>query len=267
MADSAITDADRDPHFIGWLPIPRALARFLLPVAAGLVVAAAIVAVLIAPAQRSPGAARWNDDSTTLEGIVYAEPYAMLRAATGPNGEVQTILLVEEGKFGAKDRVQPFDGQPVRVTGTLLHRDGRRMLEIAAGESGLAPIDMPAERQFSLWRAAPVSRGRVVLDGEIVDSKCYLGAMKPGEGITHKGCAVLCLRGGVPPMFVTRDSAGHTTYYLLTGPDGGPMPPSFLELVGEPVRLEGLLESWDELFVLKVAAEAVRRVGPTTGRR
>src|SRR5690349_19376703 len=80
------------------------------------------------------------------------------------------------------------------------------------------------------WPLCPLSsRARslkepVSLRGEIVDSKCFLGAMRPGNGKTHKACAMLCIAGGVPPMFVTRDSAGREEYYLLAGPDGGPAP-------------------------------------------
>jgi hypothetical protein len=177
----------------------------------------------------------------------------MIRAASGPNGEVQTILLVEEGKFGAKERVRSFDGQPVRVTGTMLHRDGRRMLEIAADDSGVTPIDMSAEQQRMLRRTPPVALGRVTLHGEIIDSKCYLGAMKPGNGITHKGCAVLCLRGGVPPMFVTKDRDG-ATYYLLTDANGGPVQEELFDLAGESTKLEAHLERWDDMDVLKLAA-------------
>lgn len=48
MADSSQSAPERDPHFIGWLPMPRSYARFLAPVAAGLVVAGAVAAALIA---------------------------------------------------------------------------------------------------------------------------------------------------------------------------------------------------------------------------
>ena len=37
MAEPSPTPGNRDPHFIGWLPMPRTYARFLVPVTAGLV--------------------------------------------------------------------------------------------------------------------------------------------------------------------------------------------------------------------------------------
>jgi hypothetical protein len=260
MAEQFPSEAERDPHFIGWLPMPRAYARFLAPVAAGLLVAAAVVAVLIVRGQRAPGDGRWDAGrTTTFEGIAYAEPYAMIRVPGPGGGAAATILLVEEGKFGARERVRPLDGQPVRVTGTLLHRDGVRMLELAAGENGLRPASQSDTAVKHLRRSPPQPLGRVILRGEIVDSKCYLGAMKPGGGATHKGCAALCLRGGVPPLFVTRDATGGTTTYLLTKGTGGPLDQEVFDLLGEQVEFDGGLEAWGDVAVLKTASGSFRR--------
>src|SRR5262249_28755467 len=147
----------------------------------------------------------------------------------------------------------------VRVRGILLHRDERRMLELAEGDDGLRPITLPEEQLRQLRRPAPQDLGAVTLRGAIVDSKCYLGAMKPGGGKTHKACAALCLAGGVPPMFVTRDPTQQETYYLLAAPDGGPLEPEVFAFVGDPVELSGRRELHGDLHVLKVAATDVRR--------
>lgn len=255
MADAP---AETDPHFIGWLPLPRAYARFLLPVAVGLLVGAVVAAGLLAAGQRSPGTGRWDDEPTVYEGVAIAEPYALVRVRD-ESGAPVTVLLVEEGKHGATERVRAFDGRPVRVSGTLLHRDGRRMLELLPGEDGLRAAELPPEVVNQLRGVAPVALGDVTLRGEIVDSKCYLGAMKPGDGRTHKGCAVLCLRGGVPPVLAVRGDDGRTVYHLLTGADGGPLDPAAFEYVGEPVAVTGRLEQWGDLSVLKVSADGIRR--------
>ena len=60
-------------------------------------------------------------------------------------------------------------------------------------------------------------KGAVELTGEIVDSKCFLGVMVPGSGKTHKECASLCLRGGIPPALFVQDRAGHSSLLLLVG--------------------------------------------------
>lgn len=260
MADLTPPTAERDPHFIGWLPMPRAYARFLAPVAIGLLIAAVVVAGVIARGQRSPGDGQWDDDSTrVLVGVVYSEPYAMIRVpGPGPDDPPVTVLLVEEGKFGAKDRVQPFDGRPVRVVGTLLARDGWQMLELAAGEDGLRPSDLPANEQARLRRSAARPLGRATLRGEIVDSKCYLGAMKPGAGKSHRGCAVLCLRGGIPPLFVSQASGANPSTYLLTSDDLGPIDGPVLDLAGLPVTVEASVEKLDDISVIRLSRPAVR---------
>lgn len=249
--------AEPAPHFIGWLPMPRAFARFLLPVAVGAVVGLAVVAVVVAVGQRSPGTGVWNDRTATLVGIAYAEPYAMIRVP-GSDGAAATVLLVEEGKHGAKERVSAFDGQPVRVSGTLLRRDGWRMLELAATEDGLRPADLPEPELAGLRRPPPRPLGRVTLRGEIVDAKCYLGAMKPGDGRTHRGCALLCLKGGIPPLFVSRTGGATRPIRLLTSEFGGPVPDAQLDLAGLPVVVDGVVEEHDDLTVLRVFPNGVR---------
>lgn len=243
-------EPDRDPFFIGWFPMPRAYARFLAPLACALVAALAVGGGILAWGQRSPGPGTWDDGTTTFIGVVYAEPYAMIRVPGDEGGPPRTVLLVNEGKFGAKDRVRPHDGNSVRVSGTLLSRGGWLVLELAASDSGLCSVDLPAAEQAALKRALPRERGPASLRGEIVDSKCYLGAMKPGGGRTHKGCAVLCLKGGVPPVFVSRDEGD--ALYLLVSAGGGPLDRSYLELTADSIRLDGRVEEWGDLRVLKV---------------
>jgi hypothetical protein len=233
-----------DPFFIGWLPVPRANRVYQLGIAIFAVQIALATALLFAGRQSSPGAGVWDDTPQTVEGVVYASPYPMIRV----RGElVRTILLVTTGKLGAAARVQPFDGRSVRVTGTMLHRDGRHMMELADGDDGVQPTSMSEAEFRTLCRGEPIDLGEVTLVGEIVDSKCYLGGMKPGAGKTHKGCAVLCLRGGVPPMLVTRGS-----YYLVIGPDGGPAGEAILPFVGDPIRVTGRAQRLNDLLILRL---------------
>jgi hypothetical protein len=240
--------------------MPRAYARFLVPVAAGLVLACAVAALVIARGQRSPGDGRWDDGQpTTFEGIVYAEPYAMIRVpGARPGDPPATILLVEEGKFGAKDRVRPFDRRPVHVAGTLLTREGWRMLELSAGEDGLRHTNLPEQELARLRRSSPRPQGQITLSGEIVDSKCYLGAMKPGGGRTHRGCARLCLKGGIPPLFVSRSGGTGPMVYLLTGEEFGPAPESLIDLAGLPVIVDAYVEYLDDVPILRPIPRSAR---------
>jgi hypothetical protein len=257
-----------DEFFIGWLPMPRRYVRFLIPVAVALLVVAGGAAATLALAQRDPGTAVWHTDNIrTFDGIAFIRPYAMIRVAgERPEDSPRTLLLVEDGKFGALARVEQIvegraDGVAVRVTGTILHRDGRWMLELVEGEKGMRRLtpEEQAKLPFLGWPAPEVLAEHVTLRGEIIDPKCYLGAMKPGGGKTHKACAMLCISGGVPPMLVTRDAGKNETFYLLTTTDGGVANEQVMDFGGDPVEVSGRLERHGDLLVFRIAFEGVRR--------
>ena len=261
------SSANRDDFFIGWLPMPQNYARFLRPVAVLLIGAAAAVGAGVAVLQPDPGPGRWDSDNVaTFDGLVFTRPCAMLLAVGDKAGDPpRTILLVEDGKFGALPRVMRLvqgrtGGVAVRARGTMLHRDGRQMLELAEGDDGLRPLtsEEAAKLPALNWSEPPTS-GPIKLVGEIIDSKCYLGAMKPGGGKTHKACAMLCISGGIPPMLVTRDADKHETFYLLTTSDGGPANDMVLPFVGDLVDVSGLVERIGDLDVVKLNVDGIRR--------
>lgn len=263
MPQPASVPDDSGEFFIGWLPMPARYRRPVRRAAATLVAGALAVAAAVAWMQPSPGEGQWTpSEPVELTGVVVADPYAMLRvvAPGGPAAGVRTVLLVESGKFGAVERMRPFDGQPARVRGTWLHRGDRWMLELdpatdaVVGLSGAEGLSAGAA-----LRVVPRPLGPVVLRGEIIDPKCYLGAMKPGGGKTHKACAALCLRGGVPPLFVTRDAQRRETFYLLVRADGGPAHELAVPYVGDPVTLRAEAEQWGDLTVLKLTPQGIER--------
>lgn len=244
----------KDDFFIGWLRPPMIYRCFLRRLAAGVLAGGLIVGGVVAMLQHDPGHSVWNmDPLQVVEGRLFTRPYPGLCEVTG-----RTWLLVEEGKHGAQVRVAELggDGAVVRARGTALHRNGRWMLELAAGPAGLQVMgDAPPDGSLG-------SRGqveRITFHGEIIDPKCYLGAMKPGGGKTHKACAMLCIKGGIPPMLVTRDSEKRETYYLLADESGGPLDESILPFVGEQVAVTGRLEKIGDLLVLRIAAGGLQR--------
>jgi len=92
--------------------------------------------------------------------------------------------------------------------------------------------------------------GAVSLTGEIVDSKCYLGVMNPGQGKVHRDCAARCLSGGIPPIFVTTD--GHEQF-LLVGLDGRALGRDALrEFIAEPIQIQGEVLKTGSTQLLKV---------------
>jgi hypothetical protein len=246
----------RDEFYVGYLPTPASHARFLRRIIPALFALIVLVTGVIALTQRDPGPGVWMIGPVLpYEGVLRAKPYPMLELTTsdGP----RHAFLVEVGKHGAGARAAEFDGQRVRVQGWPLERDGRRIIELAPDDSAIQPvpdvaIDSPAPMEEQL--------GRARLRGEIVDFKCFLGAMKPGDGKGHKACATLCIRGGIPPMLVTSDEVGNRTYYLLRDAGGGPCGEEILPVVGELVDVEGALSRVADLMVLSVRASDVLRV-------
>ncbi len=79
--------------------------------------------------------------------------------------------------------------------------------------------------------------GAVTLTGEIVDTKCHLGVMNPGEGKVHRDCAVRCISGGAPPVSGA-DQEGDTRLLLLTGADGRRCAARCWTLSPSPSRLQ-----------------------------
>jgi len=243
-----------DEFFVGYLPTPgtlrRALRRGAVVGFAGLiVVAAAIVAM-----QESPGTAKWDlSHEVARAGVVRASPYPSLVTYEG-----NRILLVGEGKVGAADRVSGFDGSRAQVRGYLLSRDGSSMLELASTPDAIQRVESAIAP-----RPTPVLGTPVTLQGEIVDSKCYLGAMKPGEGKTHKACAALCIKGGVPPMLIACDAAGSPVEYLLVdeagdAPSGADLE-RILEFIADPITIEGRVVPDGDLPRFRANLNSIRR--------
>lgn len=239
-----------DDFYVGYLRMPSRVKRFAVGVVGLLFIVAIAVGIVIASQQRTPGTGEWEaDNESTIEGTYLGHPYPMLVTDDG------TYLLVSVGKRGAWHRFSMYTGYTMRLTGTKLQREGRRMFEIADGERGINIITHES-------KPVPpgVAIGQVTVQGEIIDPKCYLGAMKPGGGKTHKACAALCLRGGIPPMFVIRHAGGGETFYLLTTADGGPILDDVLPFVGDPVELSGHVFQHGDLVQLRVNVTSIKRL-------
>lgn len=244
--------------YVGYLPVPAGYRRALRMIVPTLFVVFAALAMVVSARQKDPGTGVWSDSITTLEGVVTSEPYAMLWSRATNEAGVETVLLVEEGKFGAKERIRPFDGQVVLVSGTILERDGRRILELASSKNAVRPAD----RKVGAGDSPPTERsqGTKSLRGEIIDPKCYFGAMKPGDGKTHKACATLCISGGIPPMFRTLSENGRPSYLLLMTRDSRAINVGVLPFVGDPVEITGEVVLRGDLMELRTRPADIRRI-------
>lgn len=247
--------------YVGYLPMPPTLAfyvRVTIPLLLWLAIGAAVI---VSRSQSNPGDGTWNTgEVVTLEGLIDARPYPLLRVPGSRLGQpFESVLLVETGKQGAR-RAASWDGQFVQTRGWIVQRDERRMLELIPGEDALKGIHDPDPAvAAALRRVAMEDLGEKSLHGEIVDAKCFLGVMKPGHGKTHKECAMLCIRGGIPPFFIARGADGAPRYYLLSNSEGTGFDSAFLPLVADPVDIRGRVERRGDLMILHVRPTDLRR--------
>ncbi len=244
---------NNDPFYIGYLPkvpAPHAsrVRRYLLVVLA-LVPCIALAAALL---QRpiDPGTFEFGT-SRTFEGVLYEHPLPMLRlvdrSANPATGAVVNLLLCGSGKHGLPEFARGHDGEKVRFDGTLIFRRGVAMIEMNSPET-FSALGPPAENEK---RNRVESLGQLHLHGEIVDTKCFLGVMRPATGKVHRACAIRCLSGGIPPGLWVRDAAGNEAVFLLAGRDGTALELD-LQLAGLAVEVTGTAEVHDGMPVLRV---------------
>ncbi|GAB5470575.1 MAG: hypothetical protein Kilf2KO_36050 [Rhodospirillales bacterium] len=251
-----MTTPKPEPFFLGWSKkLPKGLRRFVPTLAVVLVLLFGGAGFLIGATQNDPGdgSFRWDWGRQTLTGVLTNAPYPVLHVQESERFPTGTALLLSAaGKRGVQDRSGPLEGQVVEVSGIALTRGDLLMLQIRGGPDGMKPTgtgegEAPAPESLGTWR----------LTGEICDGKCYAGAMRPGEGLAHKACANLCLIGGVPPVFVSTGPVEGQSFFLLAGPDGGPITEAILNNTATLVQIDGEVERRGELLVFKIAPESL----------
>lgn len=234
-----------DELYVGFLATPPGQSRFLKVVVPAILALLGAAALAASFAQRSPGAGTWSDTSAEWRGVIVEQPVPML--VVGEGSSSRTYLLVNPGKHGAQGRVAGFGGAGAVVRGTLIERDGRGLIEVAEGAAGIERAEVGGD-------ASVVDVGAMELRGEVIDPKCFFGAMKPGEGKGHKACATLCIQGGIPPMLWNKGESGPR--YVLLALDGAgagvAMDERILPLVAERVTARGDAVRVGDLVVLKV---------------
>jgi hypothetical protein len=243
-----------DGFFIGWSSgLPQGLRGFLAAVSVALLCGAALLGLVLSASIDDPGGGDWVGGEATLRGTIAGRPYPLLYLpASSRHPAGHAVLLAGVGKNGAE--VDPaLVGHMVEATGAMLKRGSIDMMQVG-DDPGLREVAeasvLPAAVQVGRWR----------LVGEICDGKCWTGAMRPGSGIAHKACANLCVIGGLPPVLVTTAPVAGSTFLLLAGADGGPMPDALRPLIGLRISLDGEIERRGDLLVLRVAPASVHKL-------
>jgi len=240
--------------YVGYLPkTPVTIARFVRRAVAALGFLAVALALVFVIAQLPfANSAFEYGKLRKFEGTIATQPYpTLLVARPGDATQEQKYseyLLVAPGKHGADDLVAGLNGKHVRLQGQLIYRAGGTMVEVVPGS-------IAATESVPIVEDATRDLGSVTVTGEIVDSKCYLGVMNPGQGKVHRDCAVRCLSGGTPPIFVTTEG----NQLLLVGPDGRALTRDTLrDFVAETITIRGDLLQRGEARFLKVDVRELR---------
>jgi len=238
-----------DDFYVGYIPhAPRALGRIVARITAGIITAGLVASGLLILGQPPFAASKFEyGQYRDYAGVIEEWPYPILVT------DEASFLLVAPGKHGLSDAVKGLQGKRVQLKGSLIERSQDRMIEVVAGS-----IAVIASQSQTTSRI--VDLGLVTLRGEIVDTKCYLGVMNPGEHKVHRDCAVRCISGGVPPAFLVRDALGASRILLLVGKDGRALRREVLPFVAEPLEISGDLLRSGSTLTLKANPADFRRV-------
>jgi hypothetical protein len=251
---------DEREFYIGYLPkMPKNLAKdtkiFLI-----LAVASAIgLAVISWFAQKPFAQSSFEYDTVKdFEGTIQAQPipFLLVEKTEKNNGlpAFERFPLVAEGKHGVDGNITGLDGQRVKLKGKLIYRDDLRMIEVVSDsvEKSSQTLNQIADKAEIL--------GVQTLRGEIVDSKCYLGVMNPGQSKPHRDCAVACLRGGLPPLFIVKDEKGNVSELWLLSENGEKINDKILDFVAEPIEISGEVSRIGDQLFFKIDPAQIKRL-------
>src|SRR5437016_5466518 len=251
-----------DDFYIGWeAKAAPSICNTVRKVVMAMLLLALLAPVVLAISQRMIRASvfEWGTHKT-FSGILQAQPYPHLLVPRPGNAgglaRYSAFYLVAPWKFGLNhEAIAAFDGKSVGLKGTLIYRGDQTMIETR-------PEWIHGAENASATNAPPpsVPLGTQTLVGEIVDSKCFLGVMNPGQLIPHRACAIRCISGGCPPVLLVRQKSGPAIYLLLVSSDGKPVNKQVLDMVAEPLEITGEVERQGELLILRADPTTYKRV-------
>ena len=251
---------EEEEFFIGYAPpMPPQLERFVTRAVIGIACVMLLWAVTLA-ASHVPleGGTFEFGHAKSFSGTIVERPYPGLRLDGVDSNVEPWALLVAPGEHGGDTFVSGLEGRHVTLTGTRIQRGSHTMIEVEPESLSRKASEAASMQATALLERT--DRGPVELTGEIVDSKCFLGVMVPGSGKTHKECASLCLRGGIPPALYVQDRAGHSSLLLLTGPTGEPIRAPALQAAGEAISLSGSIQRRGGWLMLRTDPSSWHRV-------
>jgi len=246
----------REAFFVGWSSdMAGADRRFVLGAGAGLIAGGAGLGAALGGLQNAPGDGAWDQGAVRpWTGLLLAHPYPMLRTRN-LDGALRTAFLATSGKTAVRLPAELI-GQDVTVTASLVERGDHAMLAVD-GPHPIAPLAQPLVAPLAFGPEQDL--GPVASIGEILDAKCWFGAMRPGFGKTHKACAALCARGGLPLAFCA-DGCNGAEAPLFLDENGGPHPRAILPYVADPVFVSGRRAQVGDVTQFRASLASIRRL-------
>ncbi len=251
----------KDEFYIGWQDkAPPSYAKKAKRAVLALVIIVPLIAILLVVTQQPFATSTYEiAQLRTLEGILITEPIPCLKMPSGTDKsgvqQFQRVLLVGFGKKAATpalDEIEKMQGQTlhgkgVQLEGKLIYFDGKLAMELSKGAA--------AFKGFKNIQDAPSFQqklGDATLRGEILDPKCYLGVMRPGQGKPHRSCAIRCIEGGIPPFFKVATKEDAHQYFFVLDANGNPVNDKIAKYVADEVQICGSVERWDDWYVVKM---------------
>jgi hypothetical protein len=237
--------------YIGYMekmPASHAHEVKLFVLSVGLIILATLGVLSAAQGPMQTGAFEFGV-SSEFEGVLYESPIPMfgLKKAAGGLPAQSMVVLCGFGKQGLPDFAKDHHGKYVRFKGSLIYCQNMVMIEMHDPDS-FEVVDNVERKEYHQQGADFVSTDLV---GELIDTKCYLGVMRPALGKVHRGCAVVCLKGGIPPALAVTDETGLQRVVMLAAPEGQSLELA-PQLAGRQFRVQGHLGQYDQIQILTV---------------
>jgi hypothetical protein len=244
--------------FIHYRPLPPGHRRFLgwfLPMIAAFMVCLGMAV----PALQNQYGAGSRQPIKQLSGLLLDGPGGAQLLIPRPgntqgHAAYSRILLAGPGKTSPPESVMRYEGQWVRLKGSLYSHGPLNVMNTRQAQQIPQPPELPTPDLMG----RPL--GAFELVGEIVDGKCFSGVMKPGAGKTHMGCAIRCISGGVPAVFHVRNATGDVLDLALVDQEGQPVNSQVLNIVAQPIAIKGEVFQYDDLMVIKADPSTYRRL-------
>jgi len=267
ISENSIEDKNVDEFYIGWQTsitknFRHALPKFIFPA----ILSGFLFMIIFSFTQKHIASSSFDyDHPVSFSGTLSTNPFPHIRTISGRdaygNPAYHIYPLVNAYKFGAAEIINRWCGEHkaencyADITGSLIQRNGTSAIELTEGIGSLKETGgITAQPAFAQLL------GDTILSGEIVDPKCYLGAMNPGEGKPHRSCAIRCISGGIIPVLTWKDVSGRQYYAALSGDKGKPINHEILFAVAEPVMVKGKLYKIDNWYWMEINISGIKRL-------